>query len=91
MVLQAKSGTARKGWQPASAPLSTLFIKDTLVITFAPEDAMKVSIKEFDVEMTVKNNGIEFEVRDNDDVFLGDLYVTKKHIIWCEGKTGRAS
>ena len=50
---------------------------------------MKVSIKESDVEMDVKNNGIEFEVRDNDDVFLGDLYVTKKHIIWCNGKTAR--
>jgi hypothetical protein len=50
---------------------------------------MKVSIKEFDVEMSVKNNGIEIGVHDNDDAFLGDLYVTKKHIIWCNGKTAR--
>ena len=50
---------------------------------------MKVSIKEFDVEMDVKNNGIEFEVKDNDGEHLGDLFLTKKRLIWCKGKTKR--
>ena len=33
--------------------------------------------------MDVKNNGVEFEVRD----FLGDCIVTKTGITWCKGKT----
>jgi hypothetical protein len=51
--------------------------------------AMKVSIKDFDVAMDVKNKGIEFEVYDNHDVFLGDFILTKTGVIWCKGKTGR--
>ena len=50
---------------------------------------MKVSIKDFTVTMDVKTNGIEFEVRENDGTFLGDCYVTKTGLIWCEGKTTR--
>lgn len=50
---------------------------------------MKVGIKSFDVNMEVKNNGIEFEVYDNDDKFRGDLIVTKKGVIWCEGRKRR--
>ena len=50
---------------------------------------MKVSIKTFDVEMDVKTNGVEFEVRSNGDDFLGDCFVTKKGLIWCEGKKQR--
>ena len=48
---------------------------------------MKVYIKSFDVDMEVKSNGIEFEVRSPDDAKqLGDCYLTKTGIIWCAGK-----
>jgi hypothetical protein len=50
---------------------------------------MKVSIKSFEVEMHVKNKGIEFEVYDNDDNHLGDIVLTKTRVIWCKGKTSR--
>lgn len=50
---------------------------------------MKVNIKKFDVEMEVKNKGIEFEIRDGKDVFLGDVVLTRKGLIWCQGKTDR--
>jgi hypothetical protein len=51
---------------------------------------MDVSIKSFDVAMNVKNNGIELEIREpNDGARLGDLIVTKSHLIWCAGKTKR--
>jgi hypothetical protein len=48
---------------------------------------MKVGIKDFQISMDVKNNGIEFEVYDNDSTFRGDGFVTKTGLIWCEGKT----
>jgi hypothetical protein len=38
---------------------------------------MKVSIKRFDVEMAIKNNGIELDVSNTDDSHRGDLVVTK--------------
>ncbi|NVN85374.1 MAG: hypothetical protein HXX15_04710 [Rhodopseudomonas sp.] len=47
---------------------------------------MQVKIKDFTVEMEVKNKGLEFEVRDNDGNFLGDCYVTKTGLEWCNGK-----
>jgi hypothetical protein len=50
---------------------------------------MKVSIKSFDVQMEVKNSGVEFEICDNGDVFLGDCFVTKTGLTWCKGKTRR--
>jgi len=50
---------------------------------------MKVSIKDFQVAMEIKNNGIEFEVYDNADKFLGDCVVTKTGLTWCKGKTAR--
>lgn len=50
---------------------------------------MKVGIKQFNVEMDLKNKGMEIEVRDNDDSFLGDLVVTKRGLIWCKGKQQR--
>lgn len=52
---------------------------------------MKVYIKEFNVDMEVKTNGIEFEVRDNADNFLGDVFLTKTGLIWCAGRTQRAN
>ena len=50
---------------------------------------MKVSIKSFDVEMDVKNKGVEFDVYGNDGKFRGDCIITKAGITWCEGKVRR--
>jgi hypothetical protein len=50
---------------------------------------VKVSIKSFDVEMQLKNNGIEFEVYDNQGNHLGDCILTKTSVIWCKGRTRR--
>lgn len=50
---------------------------------------MPVSIKKFDVQMDVKNNGVEFDVYDNDGTFRGDIIITKSGVIWCNGKTNR--
>lgn len=51
---------------------------------------MKVHVKKFDVSMTVKSNGIEFEVRSPDGKkHLGDCYVTMTGLVWCKGKTTR--
>ena len=48
---------------------------------------MKVNIKSFNVEMEVKNKGIEFEIRSTDDkTQLGDVYLTKSGLTWCKGK-----
>ncbi len=51
------------------------------------ESAMRVKIKKFNVDMDVKNAGIEFQVHDNDDNFKGDCFVTKTGLVWCHGKT----
>lgn len=49
---------------------------------------MKVSIKEFNVDMEVKSSGIEFEVRTPDNSQqLGDCYLTMSGLVWSEGKT----
>lgn len=51
---------------------------------------MKVFIKELSVDMEVKSNGIEFEVRTTDNkTQLGDCYLTMTGLTWCEGRTGR--
>ena len=50
---------------------------------------MDVSIKSFDVDMAVKNKGIELEIHEPGGKMLGDLIVTKTHLIWCPGKTNR--
>lgn len=47
---------------------------------------MNVYIKEFNVQMEVKNNGIELEVRDPDGTHRGDLILTKTSLEWCEGR-----
>lgn len=49
---------------------------------------MIVSIKEFDVDMAVRNKGIELDVSGNDG-HKGDLVITKTQLIWCKGKTQR--
>lgn len=41
--------------------------------------------------MEVKNTGVEFAVRDNDNTYRGKLYVTKSKIIWCNGKTRKSN
>lgn len=49
---------------------------------------MKVFIKSFDVEMQVKQNGIELEVRSADGkTQIGDCYTTMTGLVWCKGKT----
>lgn len=50
---------------------------------------MKVIIKEFHVEMPVRNKGVEFEVRDNKGNHLGDVIVSKAGITWCKGRIRR--
>ena len=50
---------------------------------------MDVSIKSFDVDMAIKNKGIELEIHEPGGKMLGDLVVTKTHLIWCPGKTKR--
>lgn len=52
---------------------------------------MKVNIKDFNVAMEIKNNGIELEVRETDGSHLGDLVVTKTQVIWCPGRTTRTN
>ena len=49
---------------------------------------MIVKIKEFDVAMELKNNGIEIDVADTKG-HIGDLVVTKTKLTWCKGKTNR--
>ena len=50
---------------------------------------MDVSIKNFDVAMKVKTNGIELEVSDPNGAHRGDLVITKARLIWCSGRTHR--
>ena len=52
---------------------------------------MKVSVKDFTINMDIKSNGMELEVRDPDGNFRGDCFVTMTGLIWCEGKTERAN
>jgi hypothetical protein len=50
---------------------------------------MDVKIKEFSIEMEVKNSGIEFEIKSNAGEHLGDLIITKTRLIWCQGRVRR--
>ena len=50
---------------------------------------MKVAIKDFGLDLDIKNRGIEVSVADNDGGHKGDLYVTKTGLIWCTGRTAR--
>ncbi|HBC89215.1 MAG TPA: hypothetical protein DCZ94_19925 [Lentisphaeria bacterium] len=47
---------------------------------------MKVKVKDFQVNMEVKNNGIELDIHDNQDKHLGDLRIGKATIEWCKGQ-----
>lgn len=52
------------------------------------EDAVNVRIKKLDINMHVKQNGIEFEVRTPDGASqVGDCYLTMTGLVWCKGKT----
>jgi hypothetical protein len=54
------------------------------------ETPVNVGVKSFDVDMVLKNKGIELAVYATDNTtHLGDLVVTKTQLIWCPGKTGR--
>jgi hypothetical protein len=49
---------------------------------------MEVWIKSLEVEMQVKQKGIELEVRGKDGKEqLGDCYATMTGLVWCNGKT----
>ncbi len=50
---------------------------------------MKVKVKDLAATIEIKNRGIELGVHDNQGNFLGDLVLTKAHLIWCQGKTAR--
>ena len=53
------------------------------------EVTMKPFIKDMTISQEIKTNGIEIQVDDNSGVQIGDLYVTKVGLIWCQGKTTR--
>ncbi|WP_313818756.1 hypothetical protein [Cupriavidus sp.] len=48
---------------------------------------MKVKVKDLSVDMELKNNGMELQIHDNNDVHLGDLVVNKSRLEWCDGRT----
>ena len=51
---------------------------------------MDVEIKKLQVEMAVKTNGLELEIRKpNGGDHLGDCYVTMTGLVWCKGRTNR--
>ena len=53
---------------------------------------MQVIIKKFDVNTSVKANGIEFEVRKPDGSSqLGDCYLTMTGLVWCKGRTKKVN
>lgn len=53
---------------------------------------MKVKIKKFNVDMEVKNNGIEFEVRNpSGETHLGDLVLTSTRLEWCNRRTRKGN
>jgi hypothetical protein len=48
---------------------------------------MEVWIKSFEVDMQVKQKGIELEVRSADGkTQLGDCYATMTGLVWCKGR-----
>jgi hypothetical protein len=49
---------------------------------------VEVRIKKLDINMHVKQSGIEFEVRTpNGASQVGDCYLTMTGLVWCKGKT----
>jgi hypothetical protein len=51
---------------------------------------MKVAIKSLEVDMEIKNKGVELEIFEPNGLDkLGNLVITKSELIWCAGKTRR--
>lgn len=51
---------------------------------------MQVTIKSFDLDIDIKNKGIELDVYSADGSdHLGDLVITKSQVIWCDGRKSR--
>jgi len=48
---------------------------------------MKVNIKQLDVDIELKNRGMELSVYDTNNKHLGDLFINRANIIWCPGKS----
>ncbi|HTJ48465.1 MAG TPA: hypothetical protein VL443_03345 [Cyclobacteriaceae bacterium] len=48
---------------------------------------MNVKIKDFNVDMILKNKGMELDICDGDNTHLGDMVINKAGIEWCKGKT----
>lgn len=48
---------------------------------------MKVSVKDFQVNMDLGNNGFELDIYDGNENHLGDLRIGKGTIEWCKGRT----
>jgi hypothetical protein len=43
-------------------------------------------LKKFHTPIDVKNNGVEFGVWDMSERHLGNIYVRKTGLVWCDGK-----
>jgi len=53
---------------------------------------MKVHIKKFQIDMDVKSNGIEFEIRKSDgSPQIGDCLLTMTGLTWCKGRKEKQS
>jgi hypothetical protein len=63
--------------------------KDAMLVhqTYLSEEKMEVWIKSLEVDMQVKQKGIELEVRAADGkTQLGDCYATMTGLVWCKGR-----
>jgi hypothetical protein len=47
---------------------------------------MKISVKDFQVNMDLGNKGLQLDVYDTDDKYLGDLRIGKAKLERCKGK-----
>ncbi len=53
---------------------------------------MDVRIKKLDINMAVKQKGIEFEIRTPDGASqVGDCCLTMTNLVWCKGRTTKAN
>ncbi|HCW79835.1 MAG TPA: hypothetical protein DG942_01875 [Ruminococcaceae bacterium] len=52
---------------------------------------MKVNIEELNVKMELQRRGISIRIRDNDDVFIGDMILNSSGMKWCAGRTTPAN
>lgn len=48
---------------------------------------LQVHIKDFDVDMTLGNNGLTLQIWDNQNRYLGKLRIGKATVEWCAGRT----